>query len=123
MYMPIIATTHKFRPRPTLTNTQITFIVSQEAKEAEELMRAIQAKRGPDALAHMAEDRKRQMSSFLDSLEEKYASNDGKKGGGGGGGSSGKGKKKAKKQNDPEDIDDEEFEKLRASITKGKGRE
>jgi hypothetical protein len=88
-------------------------------------MRAIQAKRGPDALAHMAEDRKRQMSSFLDSLEEKYTSNDGKKGGGGGGGGgSGKGKKKAKKQSEPDDIDDEEFEKLRASITKkGKGRE
>lgn len=86
-------------------------------------MRAIQAKRGPDALAHMAEDRKRQMSSFLDSLEEKYISNDGKNGGGGGCGS-GMGKKKAKKQSEPDDIDDEEFEKLRASITKkGKGRE
>lgn len=45
----------------------------QEAQEAEALLKAIQAKRGPDALANMGKDRKRQMNSFLEQLEEKYA--------------------------------------------------
>ncbi|GAB5032948.1 dnaj homolog subfamily c member 9-like [Nannochloropsis oceanica] len=93
----------------------------KEAKEAEELLRAIHAKRGVNALATMATDRRNQMSSFYDSLEEKY----GKKGGnGGGGGENGRArigkKRKAKKEEEEggeeKDIDDEEFERIRASL-------
>jgi DnaJ family protein C protein 9 len=90
---------------------------AKEAQEAEELMRAIQAKRGPDALANMAKDRKRQMTSFLDSLEEKYAESGGK--------DKDKGKKKSKKATTTTttEMTDEEFQKLRDSITAKKGRE
>jgi len=108
----------------------------QEAKDAEELLRAIQAKRGVNALATMATDRKNQMSSFYDSLKEKYGK-EGGDGGGGGGKSGGKGKGKKRKgkmeeeeREEEEDIDDEEFERIRASLGKkktvaaeGKGRE
>jgi hypothetical protein len=120
---------------PSLPPSLLPFLSSpnqQEAKEAEELLRAIQAKGGLNALATMATDRKKQMSSFYDSLEEKY----GKEGGGGGGGgrSGGKGKGKKRKEEEEaeeEDIDDEEFERIRASLGKkkkvdaaeGKGRE
>lgn len=88
---------------------------AKEAQEAEELMRAIQAKRGPDALANMAKDRKRQMTSFLDSLEEKYAESGGK--------DRDKGKKKSKKVAATTEMTDEEFQKLRDTITAKKGRE
>jgi hypothetical protein len=58
----------------------------QEAEEAEELLKAIQAKRGPNALATMAAHRRKEMSSFISDLEEKYASS----------GKGGAGKKKGK---------------------------
>ena len=67
-------------PSPDITAILPFCITStQEEKEAEELLKMIQAKRGPDALANMASDRKRQMSSFLDSLEDKYATGKEKK--------------------------------------------
>ena len=101
----------------------------QEAKEAEELLRVIQAKRGVNALATMATDRKKQMSSYYDSLEEKYGK-EGRGGGGKGKGKKRKGKKEEEEEAEEEDIDDEEFERIRASLGKkkkvaaeGKGRE
>lgn len=98
----------------------------QEAAEAEALLKAIQEKRGGagvNVLATMAQDRKRQMDSFLDDLEAKYAG----KGNGGKGGKGGS--KKAKKagaaakdeeeENGFDDIDDEEFARIQAGL---KGR-
>jgi hypothetical protein len=97
----------------------------QEAKEAEELLRVIQAKRGVNALATMATDRRKQMSSFYDSLEEKYGKKGGNGGGGGENGRKGKGRKRKGKEEEEEgeeeeDIDDEEFERIRASLGRKK---
>lgn len=79
-------------------------------------MKMIQAKRGPNALANMAADRKRATASFLDSLEEKYGPSSAAAAGGGGRG----GKKKTKKeQRQQDDIDDAEFARIQASLKRG----
>ncbi|TFJ86234.1 hypothetical protein NSK_002442 [Nannochloropsis salina CCMP1776] len=101
----------------------------KEAKEAEELLEAIQARRGPDALATMGRDRQQQMSSFLQSLEEKYGK--GKKVGGSGcKEAGGKGRKRDREAREgargsqrTEDIDDADFERLRDSLSKKKVEE
>lgn len=92
-------------------------------------MEAIQARRGPDALATMGRDRQQQMSSFLQSLEEKYGK--GKKVGGSGcKEAGGKGRKRdegaregARGSQRTEDIDDADFERLRDSLCKKKVEE
>lgn len=77
----------------------------QEAEEAEALMAAIMEKKGNTSMSTMAKHRQEEFDSFVASLEAKYAK-----------GGSGKAKKRGVRPQ--EELGEEEFQKIQASIAK-----